>query len=161
MRIEDRKGAGEIFLKAQRNFLTQAQNDHTLEVGNEQRTSVKANAYREHFAEEHHTTHGLRTTQLNADDSLNITGNSYTQVGQAAVIRAGKDLNLQSGVNAALNAQGFLTLSGCGHHIVFTPAGIFSSSLILPGGVPIPGTPAQHSTRRNCPANPPRKRLAA
>ncbi|MGS0739635.1 type VI secretion system tip protein TssI/VgrG [Pseudomonas sp. GG8] len=139
--IEDRKGKERIYLHAQRDFLTLARNDHTLEVDNEQHTTIKANAYSEYHAEEHHTTHGLRKTQLNADDSLNIAGSSYTQVAHAAVIRAGQDLHLQSGINVAIDAQGFLTLKGAGQHLVFTPAGIFSSSLITVGGAPIPGTP--------------------
>ncbi|WPX62633.1 type VI secretion system tip protein TssI/VgrG [Pseudomonas sp. MH10] len=160
LEIEDRKGRERIFLQAQRDFMTHALNDHTIEVDNEQRTHVKANAYREFHAEEHHTTHGVRKTQLNADDSLSVAGSINTQAGTTFVVRAGQSAQVQAGAQVVIDAGAQLTLSCGGQHLVLTPAGIFSSSLIVLGGVPIPGTPpAIHP--RNCPAKANRKRRGA
>lgn len=141
VRIEDRQGQEQIFLHAQRDFLTQAKNDHTLEIGNEQRTSVQANVYREHFAEEHHTTHGLRTTQLNADDSLNVAGSINTQAGQAVVMRAGKLAQVQAGERVVLNAGDYVGMSVGSEYFTVTASGIFCSSLPVLGGMPIGAIP--------------------
>jgi type VI secretion system secreted protein VgrG len=141
LEIEDRKGQERIYLQAQRDFMTHALNDHTIEVDNEQRTHIKANAYSEYRAEEHHTTHGLRKTQLNADDSLNVAGSINTQAGKTVVIRAGQSAQVQAGAHVVIDAGAQLTLSCGGQHLVLTPAGIFSSSLIVLGGAPVPGTP--------------------
>ncbi|KMM83630.1 hypothetical protein TU78_17780, partial [Pseudomonas taetrolens] len=41
-----------------------------------------------------------------------------------------------------LDAGASITLMAGGQHIVISAAGIYSSSPIVPGGVPVPGTPA-------------------
>jgi len=141
LQIEDRKGSERIYLNAQRDFQHHVRNDHTLDVDNEQHTTIKANAYSEYHAEEHHTTHGLRTTQLNADDSLNIAGSSYTQVAETMVIRTGSQSHLQAGKDMTLNGGEQVALTSGGHYLIVSPAGIFCSSPIILGGAPRPGPP--------------------
>ncbi|MEB0182910.1 hypothetical protein QN366_23005, partial [Pseudomonas sp. CCC3.2] len=47
-----------------------------------------------------------------------------------------------SGENIVIDGGITLTLSINGQHLVLNPAGIFSSSPIICGGTPVPGTPA-------------------
>ena len=142
LRIEDRKGAEHIFVQAERDLQTQVKHDQTLEVGREQHTLIHGNQYSQLNAEEHRHVVGERKVQLSSNDHLTVAGNSFTQAGQVFVVKAGQEVHLQAGATVVIDAGANLTLKAGGQHIVISAAGIFSSSLILPGGEPLVGTAA-------------------
>ena len=57
-------------------------------------------------------------------------------------IEAGVHAHIKAGATLVVNGGASMTLMAGGQHLQLTPAGIYSSSPILPGGVPIPGMPA-------------------
>lgn len=139
LHIEDRQGAEQIYVHAQRDMQSHVRNDNRLEVGNEQRTTIKGNSLTEVRGEEHHTTVGPRKTQINADDYLNVLGSSNLQAAQAIAVGAGQQVHIQAGAQVVIEAGASLTLMAGGQHLLVTSAGIFSSCPILPGGIPGPG----------------------
>ncbi len=76
MRIEDKQGAEQIFVHAQRDWDENIQHDQKIRVGHERHDSVEANSYSELKAEEHRTVHGERKTEIRADDHLNVAQTS-------------------------------------------------------------------------------------
>lgn len=141
LHLEDKSGSEQIYLRAQRDMEQLIRNDSRIEIGNERLETIKGNSISVLEAEDQRTVTGDRKVQLLAGDHLQVAGSSHTRVGGVVVIEAGQQLHLTA-KNIVLNAGVGLTLSAGGQHIVITPAGIFSSTLILPGGVPVPGVPA-------------------
>jgi type VI secretion system secreted protein VgrG len=139
LHIEDRRGAEQIYVHAQRDMQSHVRNDNRIEVGNEQRTTIKGNSLTEVRGEESHTTVGPRKTQINADDYLNVLGSSNLQASQAIAVGAGQQVHIQAGAQVVIEAGASLTLKAGGQHLLVTSAGIFSSCPILPGGSPAPG----------------------
>lgn len=135
--IEDRAGQEKIYLRAQRDLEQLILNDsHSLithdrfeQVGNDSTSLIKGKDSRTH--------QGLRSTLINADDVLTVSGTSSQTVG-ALVIQAGQQAHVTAS-NVVINAGMSLTLSAGGHHIVINAGGIFSSVPMVQGGAPLPG----------------------
>ena len=142
LRIEDRKGQELIYLHAQRDLEQHVKHDSRVQIDGKSEATISGDSVAVLEAEEQRTVSGDRKVQLNANDHLNIAASSHTRVGQALVAEAGLEVHLKAGARVVLDAGASITLMAGGQHIVISAAGIYSSSPIVPGGVPVPGTPA-------------------
>ena len=70
LRIEDHKGAEEIYLRAQRNWTQHVLNDQQVQVDNQRSIVVTGTARHELKADEQRITHGQRQTEVKQDDHL-------------------------------------------------------------------------------------------
>lgn len=113
LRIEDRKGAEEIYLRAQRNWTQHVLQDQQVNVGNRRSTDIGAN--------DNLHVHGDRHIRVNSQ-TLKASDQAHFIAGQQIVIDGGVNVTLQAG----------------GQWINISPAGIFSSVPIQLGGAPIP-----------------------
>ncbi|QKV61392.1 type VI secretion system tip protein VgrG [Pseudomonas sp. 43A] len=135
--IEDRAGQEKIYLRAQRDLEQLILNDsYSLitrdrfeQIGNDSTSLIEGKTLRTH--------QGVRSTQVNADDLLTVSGISSQSVG-ALVIQAGQQAHVTAS-NVVIDAGMSLTLSAGGHHIVINAGGIFSSVPIVEGGAPLAG----------------------
>lgn len=135
--IEDRAGQEKIYLRAQRdveqlilnNSHSQIGHDRFEQVGNDSTYLVEGKELRTH--------QGVRSSVINADDLLMVSGTSSQSVG-ALVIQAGQQAHVTAS-NVVIDAGMSLTLTAGGHHIVINAAGIFSSVPIVEGGTPLAG----------------------
>ncbi len=141
LRIEDRKGAESISIRAQRNWSEHVLNDQSIQVDNQRKVNVTGLSRHELHAEEHHLTHGERKTQVLADDSLTVVGNQHISAANH-LVSAATQVHLHSKVDVVINAGLNATIKAGGHWISISPAGIFSSVPIQLGGVPVSGMPA-------------------
>jgi type VI secretion system secreted protein VgrG len=148
LHIEDRKGAERIYLRAERDLFAKVCNDHTLEIGRDQRMTLVGQRYSEVRGEEHHTVREHRVTQLDADDFLNINGSLHAQAGETLVIRAGQVLQLECAGALTVKSGSQLTLEGGGHFLRIGADGLFSSAPIEQGGCPGPGATLQYKPAR-------------
>lgn len=120
--IEDRAGLEKIHLRAQRDLEQLIlNNSHCLIKGDES-----------------HTTHGVRSTVIGADEWVTIDGNSSTTCAGSLVIQAGQQAHVTA-PDVVIDAGMSLTLTAGGHHLVINAAGIFSSVPIVEGGAPMAG----------------------
>jgi type VI secretion system secreted protein VgrG len=142
LQLEDKSGSELIYLRAQRDMEQLIQHDSRIEIGNERFETIKGNSTSVLEAEDQRTVSGDRKVQLRADDHLQVAGSRHTRVGGVVAIEAGQQIHLKAGANLIVDAGVTLTLAAGGQHILISPAGIFSSALILPGGTPVPGMPA-------------------
>lgn len=124
LRIEDRKGAEQIYLHAQRDWDENIEHDQKIRVGHERHDTVEANSYSEFKAEEHRTTHGDRKTEVRADDHLTIATNQHTKLGNAQLVEAGREIHLKAGEKVVIEAGIELTLKAGGSFIKLDPSGI-------------------------------------
>jgi type VI secretion system secreted protein VgrG len=127
--IEDRAGQEKIYLRAQRDIEQVILNDRLEQVGNNSTTLIAGKELR--------TQYGVRSTVINADDLLTISGTSSLTAG-SLVIHAGQQAHI-SASNVVIDAGMSLTLTAGGHHIVINAGGIFSSVPIAQGGAPLAG----------------------
>jgi type VI secretion system secreted protein VgrG len=124
LRIEDRKGAEQIFLHAQRDWDENIEHDQKIRVGNQRHDTVEANSYSEFKAEEHRTTHADRKTEIKASDHLTIGQNQHVKIGTGQFISAGQEIHLSSGQKIVLEAGSELTLKAAGSFIKLDASGV-------------------------------------
>lgn len=136
--IEDRAGQELIYLRAQRDLQQKIEHDSHLEVGNERRESIRGNSVSVLHAEEHRTLTGHRKTHLKASDHLHVSDSSHTRIGQSLTMEVGRQLCFSAGDHLVLEAGKSISLKVGGEHFVLDHGGLFGSSDLLIGGVPIP-----------------------
>lgn len=122
LRIEDRKGAEEIYLRAQRDWTQHVLHDHRVKVGGE--------SHHELQGEEQRITHGNRLTDLKQDDHLVVSGSQQ--------VRAGQTIQMGAGQSIVIDAGATVTIQAGGQSITLSAGGIFSSVPIQLGGSPVP-----------------------
>ena len=123
LRIEDRKGAEEIYLRAQRNWTQHVLHDVHLQVDNQRSAVIAAN--------DNLHVHGDRHIRVNSQ-TFKASGQLHVGAGQQVVIDGGASATIQAG----------------GHWINISPAGIFSSVPIQLGGAPMPAMDAPSTSRK-------------
>ncbi|MFJ2367260.1 type VI secretion system tip protein VgrG [Pseudomonas sp. NPDC087697] len=155
LRIEDRKGAEEIYLRAQRDWTQQVLRDSRLQVGNQRSVVVAGLDRHELKADEQRITHGQRQTEVKLDDHLVVVGDRHIRVTSQA-LNASQQFHVSAGQQVVIDGGASATIQAGGQWINISAAGIFSSVPIQLGGAPIPAMAA-------APALPdtPLKRVAA
>ncbi|OPA95118.1 type IV secretion protein Rhs [Pseudomonas fluorescens] len=132
LRIEDRKGAEEIYLRAQRDWTQHVLHDQQVQVDNARRVKVGGESHHELQGEEERITHGNRLTELKQDDHVVIGGSQQ--------IRAGRTIQIGAGQSVVIDAGATVTIQAGGQSITLSAGGIFSSVPIQLGGAPAPAT---------------------
>ncbi len=130
LRIEDRKGAEEIYLRAQRDWTQHVLHDQQVQVDNQRRVRVGGESHHELQGEEQRITHGNRLTELKQDDHLMVGGSQQVKAGLTIQIGAGQSIVIDAGATVTIQAGG--------QSITLSAGGIFSSVPIQIGGGPGP-----------------------
>ena len=97
LRIEDKKGAEQIYLHAQRDWDENIEHDQKIRVGNERHDTVEANSYSEFKAEEHRTTHADRKVEIKANDHLTVGQNQHIKIGTGQLIKPANEIHYTAG----------------------------------------------------------------
>ncbi|MBO0493219.1 type VI secretion system tip protein VgrG [Pseudomonas sp. Marseille-Q1929] len=129
LRIEDRKGAEEIYLRAQRDWTQHVLHDQQVQVDNRRRVRVGGESHHELQGEEQRITHGNRLTELKQDDHLVVGGSQQ--------MRAGRTIQIGAGHSVVIDAGASVTIQAGGQSITLSAGGIFSSVPIQLGGAPV------------------------
>ncbi|MBK3866561.1 type VI secretion system tip protein VgrG [Pseudomonas stutzeri] len=124
LRIEDRKGAEQIYVHAQRDWDENIEHDQKIRVGHERHDTVEANTYSHFKAEEHRTTHADRKTEIKANDHLTVGDSQHIKLGNGQFIQAGQEIHLSSGLKVVLEAGSELTLKGGSSFIKLDGGGV-------------------------------------
>lgn len=136
LRIEDRKGAEEIYLRAQRNWTQHVLNDQQVQVDNARSIVVTGTARHELKADEQRITHGQRQTEIRQDDHLLVTGDRHIRV-TSQVLNASQQFHVSAGQQVVIDGGASATIQAGGQWINIGPGGIFSSVPIQVGGAPM------------------------
>ncbi len=97
LRIEDRKGAEQIYIHAQRDWDENIQHDQKIRVGHERHDTVKAASFTELRAEEHLTIASDRKVEVKPDDHLTIAQAQHIRLGTAQLTKAGRETTSRPG----------------------------------------------------------------
>ncbi|MBK3759758.1 type VI secretion system Vgr family protein [Stutzerimonas frequens] len=131
LRIEDRKGAEQIYLHAQRDWDENIEHDQKIRVGHERHDTVEANSYSEFRAEEHRTTHADRKTEVRANDHLTVGNSQHLKIGAGQFIEAGNEIHYYAGSKVVIDAGMELTASGGGSFLKLDPSGVTLSGATI------------------------------
>lgn len=150
LRIEDKAGAEQIFVQAQKDFdqltkhnhIVQVNNNSHLQVQNEHSETIVGNSYQKQQSEEHHLTQLDRKTQILGNDYKQVVMAEHETIGTIKTTQAGMEIHLKSGLQTIIDGGLSLTLKAGGQHIVLNPTGIWMTMPVFTGGVPMEGTPA-------------------
>ncbi|SCZ35863.1 MULTISPECIES: type VI secretion system tip protein VgrG [unclassified Pseudomonas] len=136
LRIEDRKGAEEIYLRAQRNWTQHVLHDQRVQVDHERSIVVAGTARHELKADEQRLTHGQRRAEVRHDDHLLVSGERHIRV-TSQVLNASQQFHVSAGQQVVLDGGASVTLQAGGHWINIGAGGISSSVPIEVGGAPM------------------------
>ncbi|MFN3581878.1 MAG: type VI secretion system tip protein VgrG, partial [Pseudomonas sp.] len=103
------------------------------------------NSYSEFMAEEHHTTHGERKTEIKANDHLTVGTSQHIKLGTAQLTKAGREIHLKAGQKMVIEAGSEITLKANGSFIKIDPSGVTlngASIKLNAGGSPGSGSGA-------------------
>ncbi|MBA4244997.1 MAG: type VI secretion system tip protein VgrG [Pseudomonas sp.] len=145
-RIEDRKGAEQIYIHAQRDWDENIEHNQKIRVGNERHDTVEANSYTELQAEEHRTTDLDRKVEVRANDHLTIAVTQHNKIGTGQFIEAGNEIHYNAGSKVVIDAGMELTASGGGSFLKLDPSGVTLSGATIKmnsGGGPGKGSGAK------------------
>ncbi|SEM30500.1 type VI secretion system secreted protein VgrG [Pseudomonas sp. NFIX51] len=124
LRIEDKKGAEQIFIHAQRDWDENIEHDQKIRIGHERHDTVEKNTYTELKAEEHRITHADRKTETKVDDHLTVGENQHIKLGTAQLTKAGQEIHLKAGAKMVIEAGSELTLKAGGSFIKLDAGGV-------------------------------------
>ncbi|MFI8734904.1 type VI secretion system tip protein VgrG [Ectopseudomonas toyotomiensis] len=145
-RIEDRKGAEQIYIHAQRDWDENIENNQKIRVGNERHDTVEANSYTELQAEEHRTTDLDRKVEVRTNDHLTVATTQHNKIGTGQFIEAGNEIHYNAGSKVVIDAGMELTTSGGGSFLKLDPSGVTLSGASIKmnsGGGPGAGAGAK------------------
>ncbi|QMV63574.1 type VI secretion system tip protein TssI/VgrG [Pseudomonas berkeleyensis] len=124
LRIEDRKGAEQIYIHAQRDWDENIEHDQKIRVGNERHDTVEKNSYTELMAEEHLTVTADRKVEVKPQDHLTVATDQHIKLGTAQLTKAGREIHLKTGQKMVIEAGIELTIKAGGSFIKLDPGGI-------------------------------------
>ncbi|HWV10345.1 MAG TPA: type VI secretion system tip protein VgrG [Pseudomonas sp.] len=130
-RIEDRKGAEQIYIHAQRDWDENVENDQKIRVGHERHDTVEANTHTEMRAEEHRTTDLDRKVEIRANDHLTVAATQHTKIGTGLFIEAGNEIHYKAGSKVVIDAGMELTANGGGSFLKLDPSGVTLSGATI------------------------------
>jgi type VI secretion system secreted protein VgrG len=131
IRIEDRKGAEQIYLHAQRDWDENIEHDQKIRVGNQRHDTVEANSYSQFQAEEHRTTHLERKVEVRANDHLTVADKQHLKIGIGQFVEAGNEIHYYAGNKVVLDAGMELTAKGGGSFLKLDPGGVTLSGATI------------------------------
>ncbi|KHL68377.1 type IV secretion protein Rhs [Pseudomonas flexibilis] len=122
--IDDRAGAEQLYLHAQRDWEQHVRHNLGMRIGNRHRETVQANSHSERRGEEQRIIHGNRLVELKADDHLSTQGSQHVKLGQGQFIEAGREIHLNAGERLVIEAGSELTVQAGGSFIRLDAGGV-------------------------------------
>ena len=155
LRFEDKKGEEQIYLHAQKDWVTRVENDRTLDVDHDETITVKNNRTKTVEVDETVTVKGKRTETVEGDETITIKGKRTEEVAGAEALTLKDKRTVDVSQSDALTVGTKLTVSANQEvsitvgpsSIKITPSGIELVSggnqvKLGPSGVEVVGAPS-------------------
>jgi type VI secretion system secreted protein VgrG len=118
--FEDKSGSEQVFLRAQRNLDEAVLNDHSVDVGRDEREAVHGSRYHTVDRDDTITVKGIQTTTVSGDHAASVGGTQTVAVGGNAVAKIDGIDQRSIGGSAFLTAKGSyqMTIGGAWETVV-------------------------------------------
>ncbi len=111
--FEDRKGAEELRLHAQRDLHVEAEHDRTLKVGHDQQATIGNDQTLTVEHDQRATIRHDRSIKVDNEDSLDVGTHARIHVGQRFRLEAGQEIELVTGASRiVMNSAGDIAVEG-------------------------------------------------
>ncbi|HEX8558035.1 MAG TPA: type VI secretion system tip protein VgrG [Pyrinomonadaceae bacterium] len=151
LRFEDRKGAEQIFIHAERDEDIRVKNDLREWVGRDTHLIVKHDRLEEVEGEQHLTVGGDKSEKAGGAISRAAGADIQEKAAGRYALAAGSEIHLKSGANLVLESGATVTLKAGGGFITIGPAGVNITGVkvkINSGGAPGAGSGSSPETPR-------------
>lgn len=123
--FDDKQGAEEVFIQAERDKVERIKHDSLADIGNERHVTVHKDAFEEIKGDTHLKVVGDHNNEAGGSLSFKIGQDSHTKAGQKFAVDAGTEIHLKAGMKVVLEAGTSLSLKVGGNFITINPAGVF------------------------------------
>ena len=131
LRFEDKKGAEEVYLHAERDLQLHVKNDSVETVLNESHLSVKKDVLEQFGADHHLKVGGDQNVEVGGSHSLKTGQNWQAKFGANMAAEAGQAIHLKAGMTVVIEAGTQLSLKVGGSFIDIGPAGVTISGPLV------------------------------
>jgi len=149
LRFEDRKGAEQIFIHAERNQDIRVEQDLLEWVGRDTHLIVARDQVEEVRGEHHLTVSGDKSEKVGGTVSLNAGADIQEKAASRYALDAGSEIHLKAGANLVLESGATITIKAGGGFITIGPSGVNITGVkvkINSGGTPGSGAGASPET---------------
>ncbi len=159
IRFEDKRGAEELRLHAERDHVLHTRHDRIESVGHESHLTVGRDLLERIDGEHHLKVGGDQNVELGGSHSFSVAQDWQGQVGLRMAVEAGQEIHLKAGLKLVLEAGAQLTLKVGGSFIQIGPDGVTlaGASVSINGG----GAPGSGSGASPEPPRPPRAAVSS
>jgi type VI secretion system secreted protein VgrG len=123
--FDDKQGAEEVFIQAERDKVERIKHDSFADIGNERHVTVNKDAFEEIKGDAHLKVVGDHNNEAGGSLSFKVGQDSQTKAGQKFAVDAGTEIHLKAGMKVVLEAGASLSLKVGGNFITINPAGVF------------------------------------
>jgi type VI secretion system secreted protein VgrG len=123
--FDDKQGAEEVFIQAERDKVGRIKHDSFADIGNERHVTVHKDAFEEVKGDAHLKVVGDLNNEAGGSLSFKVGQDSQTKAGQKFAVDAGTEIHLKAGMKVVLEAGASLSLKVGGNFITINPAGVF------------------------------------
>ena len=124
IRFEDRRGAEELRLQAERDQVLHTRRDRVEWVGHESHLIVRQDMLAQFDADHHQTVSGDQNVELGGSHSFSVGQDWQGRVGLRMAVDAGEEIHLKAGSRLVLEAGAQLTLKVGGSYVEIGPDGV-------------------------------------
>ena len=137
LRFEDKKGAEQVFLHAQKNLDQRVLKDSLDWVGGDRHSKVEQDLREQVGGDRHSAVGGHRHEKAGGDVSMAAEGNMIISGGLKTGVTAGQDIYIKGGDNVVIEAGTAITLKVGGTFLTLTPS-MVAASMIAASIIPQP-----------------------
>ncbi|MCU0840964.1 MAG: type VI secretion system tip protein VgrG [Thiobacillaceae bacterium] len=124
LRFEDKKGAEQVFLHAEKDLEFRTKNDRVEWVGNESHLIVAKDTLEKLDADYHLTLKGDHNEKLGGSLSFKVGQDTHVKAGQKVALDAGQEIHLKAGMKVVIEAGTQVSLKVGGSFVNISPAGV-------------------------------------
>jgi hypothetical protein len=122
--FDDKQGAEEIYLHAERNHVLRVKNNRIEEIGNESHMTVKKDVFIDLKADLHEKVTGDHNNAIDGSYSLKVAQDWQTKAGLKFAVDAGQEIHLKTGANIVIEAGSSISLKVGGSFVTIHGGGV-------------------------------------
>jgi type VI secretion system secreted protein VgrG len=124
IRFEDKKGAEELGIHAERDKSEEVERDSREWVGNDRTLTVKHDRVEQVDGGDHETVGGERRTRIGSEWSIELGTDHQEKVGTLYALDAGQEIHVKAGQKVVIEAGAQVTIKGPGGFVSIDASGV-------------------------------------
>jgi len=124
LRFDDKDGAEQIYIQAQKDYDRRVLNDAKTWVGNESHAYVAKDAFEKFDADHHVVTTGDHNNKVGGSLSFDVTSDTHLKAGGKILTKATNEIHIDGGMKVVIEGTTQVSLKVGGNFIDIGPSGI-------------------------------------